>query len=277
MRMNNINRSAGWFAALFAIGLCSCEKVVSIDLNQAAPHIVIEGVVTDGQGPYSVTLSKSGNYFEPLLFFPPVSHALVVVSATVGNSDTLLEEQEGTYWTSTIRGVPGTTYTLMVHAEGQTYTATSTMPGKVRIDSLYSVARRESDGDRVHDLYVLFKDPPEPGNYYRLNFHVTEPLSPDSLDGLRYHLYSDKLTNGNEALYRLRIRRTIAVGDTVTVQLIAIDKPTYDYYRTLGDILTSDRSPTSLSPANPNTNVSNGSLGYFTACSVDSMKIILSE
>jgi hypothetical protein len=61
------------------------------------------------------------------------------------------------------------------------------------------------------------------------------------------------------------------------VQLLSIDKPTYDYYRTLDNILTSDRSPTSLSPANPTTNISNGSLGYFTAYAIDSMKIVLKE
>ena len=64
-------------------------------------------------------------------------------------------------------------------------------------------------------------------------------------------------------------------GDTVWVDLLSIDKASYDYFNTLNNILTSDRSPTSLAPANPNTNLTNGALGYFAAYSVDSRMIIL--
>jgi hypothetical protein len=119
-------------------------------------------------------------------------------------------------------------------------------------------------------------DPPEPGNYYRVNVRLSNPLVPaDSIDGRRYRLYSDKLTNGNIAVYRVRARHTVVAGDTITVDLLSLDKSTYEYYRTLNDILTSDRSPTSLSPANPNSNLSTGSLGYFAAYAIDTKKIVL--
>ncbi len=259
-----------------ALALCSCEKVVTIDLNQAQPQMVIEGVVTDEAGPDSVMLSKSGNYFEPSLYFPPVSHALVIISDELGNRDTLTETTAGTYKSSTLHGTSGRTYSLLVAAEGKVYSAVSSMPQRVAIDSMYAVRRVESDGDRGYDLYVLFRDPPEPGNYYRINAHVSNPLIPsDSIDGRRYRLYSDKLTNGNEASFRVRIRRAITAGDTVTIDLLSIDKATYDYFNTLNDILTSDRSPTSLSPANPNTNLDNGSLGYFAVYAIDTKRIVL--
>jgi hypothetical protein len=51
----------GFIVMTFA--LSSCEKIVSIDLNKANPHMVIEGIVTDQQTPDSVVLSKSGDYF----------------------------------------------------------------------------------------------------------------------------------------------------------------------------------------------------------------------
>ena len=260
---------------LLAAALCSCEKVINVDLNQAGPQMVIEGNITDQSGPYTVLLSRSGNYFEPSLYFPPVSNALVVISDDLGNRDTLREVASGKYQSSTLQGAAGRTYALAVTAEGNGYTATSSMPRKVTIDSMYAVRRVQSDGDRGYDVYVLFRDPPELGNYYRLNLRVNVALAPDSIDGRRYRLYSDKLTNGNQAAFRMRIRRTVSVGDTVTVDLLSIDKATYDYYRTLNAILTSDRSPTSLSPANPNTNLTGGSLGYFSAYTVDTKNIIL--
>jgi hypothetical protein len=122
---------------------------------------------------------------------------------------------------------------------------------------------------------VLFKDPPEPGNYYRLNAKSSTLIPADSIDGRRYRLYTDKLTNGNEMTERIRAGGQVQPGDTITLELLSIDKASYDYFSTLRDILSSDRSPTSLSPANPNTNLSNGSLGYFSAFAMDTKKIVL--
>jgi len=41
-----------------------CQKVINVDLNVAAPKIVIEGLITDRRGPYSVSITKSGRYPE---------------------------------------------------------------------------------------------------------------------------------------------------------------------------------------------------------------------
>jgi hypothetical protein len=260
---------------LLAIALTSCEKIVSIDLNKANPHMVIEGIVTDQQTPDSVVLTKSGDYFVSSLYFPPVPNALVTISDGLGTLDTLKEETPGTYRSSSLRGLPGRTYTLNVVAEGNVYSAVSSMPQKVLIDSLYAIPFRAFDGDVGYSLYVMFKDPPAPGNYYRVNLSISRPLPPDSITGERYHLFNDKLTNGNEITLRMRTGRSVQTGDTLTVELLSIDKASYDYFNTLNDILTSDRAPTSLAPTNPNTNLTNGSLGYFAAYTIDSKKIIL--
>ncbi len=78
-----------------------------------------------------------------------------------------------------------------------------------------------------------------------------------------------------EITERVRAGRLVVSGDTVTVELLSIDKATYDYFNTLRDILSSDRAATSLSPANPNTNLSGGALGYFAAWAIDRKVIIL--
>jgi len=276
MRKNSACRAAGLFGTLvLALGTMSCQKVISIDLNQTNPQLVTEGIVTDQQGPYTVTLSMSGDYFEPSLNFPPVTNAFVSIADDLGRIDTLREATSGSYHSSSTRGIPGRTYFLRVVVSGKEYDAISSMPQKVNIDTLIALKRIERDGDKGYDLYIIFRDPPEPGNYYRMNLRVSIPLPPDSIDGLRYHLYNDKLTNGNEASVRIRMRPHFNPGDTVWVDLLSIDKSAYDYFNTLNDILTSDRSPTSLAPANPNTNLTNGSLGYFGAWTVDSKLIVL--
>jgi hypothetical protein len=255
-------------ATMFWIG---CQNVVSIDLNKADPHLVIEGDISDQPGPYTVQLTKTGNYFEPALVFPAVSNALVIVSDDAGQRDTLRQGTPGVYQSSNLIGATGRSYTLDVITGGIEYKATSSMPVKVLIDSIYETPR----GTAGYDIYVAFKDPPESGNYYRLNARSSALIPADSIDGRRYRLYTDKLTNGNEMAERIRAGRNVQKGDTITVELLSIDKVTYDYYSTLRDILSSDRAATSLSPANPNTNLSNGSLGYFAAYTIDTKKIVI--
>jgi len=267
---------AAWGAALaLAAAAPGCQKVIAVDLNNANPQMVTEAVVTDRPGPYAVTLSMSGDYFTPSLYFPPVTHAFVSITDDAGERDTLKEVAAGTYLTSALHGVPGRTYALRVIASGKEYDAVSTMPARVPIDTLVALHSRESDGDQVYNVYVVFKDPPAPGNFYRMNLRTNVQISQDSIDGRRYHLYNDRLTNGNEAAVRIRLRRFFSPGDTLWVDLLSIDKASYDYFNTLDNILTSDRSPTSLAPANPNTNLTNGSLGYFSACAMDSKLIVL--
>ncbi len=261
---------------LAAAFLTGCQKVVSIDLNNANPRLVTEGIVTDQPGPYSVKLSMSGDYFAPSLYFPPVSNALIIVTDNFGQSDTLKETTSGTYLSSTLLGVAGSTYTLSVSSEGKQYNATSSMPKKVFIDSLYALVRNASRGEAAgYDIYVSFKDPPEPGNYYRINATSSTVIPADSIDGRRYRLYTDQLTNGNEMMERIRAGRLVVTGDTITVSLLSIDEATYNYFNTVNDILISDRAPTALSPANPTTNISNGSLGYFAAYTIDTRSVVL--
>jgi len=252
-----------------------CQNVISIDLNKADPHLVVEGNITDQPGPYIVTLSKTGNYFETALVFPPVSHASITITDDLGQRDTLTEVTPGTYQSSRLAGTIGRTYTLNVISEGNEFKAISSMPPKVFIDSFYVKPRREARGEGGYDIYIMFKDPPEAGNYYRLNARSNTLIPADSIDGRRYRMYNDKLTNGNEMAERIRAGRNVQTGDTITVELLSIDKATYDYFHTLRDVLSSDRAATSLSPTNPNTNLSNGSLGYFSAYTIDTKRIVI--
>jgi len=269
-------RRAAICGALFALFFFDgCQQVVSIDLNKANPHTVIEANVNDQPGPYIVKLSKTGNYFEPALVFPTISNALVVLTDNFGQSDTLKETVPGTYQSSRLQGLPDRTYSLEVEAEGQSYSASSSMPTKVFIDTIYALSRPADRGEPGYDIYVTFKDPPEEGNYYRINASSSAPISADSIDGKRYRLYTDKLTNGNEMQERIRAGRNVSAGDTITIELLSIDKASYDYFNTLADILSSDQAATSLAPANPNSNISSGSLGYFAAYTVDTRKIVL--
>jgi hypothetical protein len=251
-----------------------CQKVINVDLNEGAPRLVIEGLVTDSIGPYLVKLSKSGSYFnQPVL--PAVSGAVVSINDNAGTIDTLKEIQAGIYLTTKIRGIPGRTYTLKVLSENKEYMGSSTMHSHVDIDS-FSLEKSQSQrinfggnfNSRINvDINCFFKDPLEK-NFYRLKVYTNGTNNAEN-----YRLYDDQYTNGQGI--SLRVGR-VSAGDTDKVELFSLDKQTYDYYRTLEDLLRSNPIFGST-PANPNTNLNNGALGYFGACAVSVKTIIITD
>jgi len=252
-----------------------CQKVINVDLNEAAPRIVIEGLINDRGGPYSVTITKSGSYFnQPVL--PSVSGADVTITDNTGITDTLREATPGIYVTSRTMGTPGRTYTLKVISDNREYSGTSTMLSHVNIGSLKLVKsefqRLDFSGNTQHEInmeiHCFFKDPVEEKNFYRIKV-----LKNDSINTQNYRLYDDQYTNGLET--ELRVARAEA-GVTFRVELLSIDKQTYEYYRTLDDLLFTNPFFGST-PANPNNNLSNGALGYFGAVAISSKTIIITD
>jgi hypothetical protein len=251
-----------------------CQKVINVDLNDAAPVIVIEGLINDRRGPYTVTISKSGSYFnQPVL--EKVSGAQAIITDNTGLADTLKETTAGLYVTTKIRGIPGRTYTLNVLSDNIEYTGTTTMFSHVNIDSLTlvksDVQHFDFGGNNKNDLnleiHCFFRDPVEK-NYYRVKVFKN-----DSINTQNYRLYDDQYTNGEETEFRVA---NATAGDTFRIELSSLDKSTYGYYRTLEDLLNTNPFFGST-PANPNTNLNNGALGYFGACAVSSKTIIITD
>lgn len=252
----------------------ACQKVINVELNDAAAQIVIEGLITNKPGPYSISISKSGSYFnQPAL--PPVSEAQVIITDDSGTIDTLGEVQPGIYLTSVLRGIPGRTYTLKVLSDNHEYSGSSKMLSNVPIERL-SLARSvahhiELGGNNEVEINVeihcLFKDPNEK-NFYRLKIFRN-----DTTNAENYRLYDDEYTNGQMTELR---GSHVSPGNTYRIELYSLDKSTYLYYRTLEDLLHSNPIFGST-PANPNSNLNNGALGYFGACGVSSGTLIVTD
>jgi len=251
-----------------------CEKVINLNLVESKPQLVIEGLITDGVGPYTVKLSKTGSYFnEPVL--PLVSKAVVVISDNLGITDTLKETKPGIYLTSKVKGIPGRTYNLSVLSENIRYTATSTMFSHVPIDSL-KLRKSYSEGiaigsdgqqDARVEIYCFFRDPLEK-NFYRAYIYTNGNRGYED-----YKLYDDQYTNGKQT--DLQVKRA-HIGDVIRVDLFSLDKSTYEYYTTFNDLIHSNPIFGST-PMNPNTNLTNGALGFFGACAISTKTIIITD
>jgi hypothetical protein len=245
-----------------AMLLSSCERVIDLKLNASSSQIVIAGNVYDQIGPYFVQISKSVN-FDQSNSYPAVSGATVIISDNTGNIDTLTESLPGIYKTSSLKGVPGRTYQLSVYAQGKRYTAVSTMPPPVRMDSIYF--SRSIFGNE-EQITVDFVDPSNTDNYYRLIGFINDLQESD------ISILSDQLFQGKSISYSMMARDSdspFKKGDKVAVWLESIDKNVFEYFRTAGR-----EGGQSASPANPTSNISNGALGYFNACAVRKKSIV---
>lgn len=243
------------FSAIASIVLlASCQKVIEIDLNSKDPQIVIEGNLSDQAGPYTVTVTQSVNFSDDNTF-PAVSGAVVVIADNLGNSENLTETSPGVYQTSTLQGVAGRTYTLTVTANGKTYTAASTIPSLVTLDSLI-VESGSSFGGAAYYIIPQWQDPLGTGNYYRCIEYVNHERVAGSF--LFDDAFSDGLINGQPLLDFVT---ELNPGDTVDVDFQCIDKATYMYFFSMSQTANNQTA----APANPVTNISNGALGYFNA------------
>jgi hypothetical protein len=251
-----------------ALILTSCEKVIDVDLNDSLPQIVIEGNITDQTGPYTVKLSKSVN-FDELNDFPSISGATVQISDDAGNSEILPETSPGIYTTASLQGTPGRTYTLDVTIEEQTYTAVSTMPFPVAIDTLTVEEPSLSFGNGEDYIEARYKDPEGIDNYYRFVLLINNVRQ----KGIGVIIDRDWLQDGNTIRTSIESDEEEDIefkpGDLVTVFMQSIDESVYEYYRTLNE----SGGNFSASPTNPLSNFSGGVLGYFSAYAVTSKTI----
>jgi uncharacterized protein DUF4249 len=275
--MKKINKHIWLFALMLGLILVSCEKQIVLDLETAQPKIVIEGNITSDPGPYTVTLTTSGDYYTAE-GIEPVTNAMVIISDDIGNTDTLSELSQGKYQTSGLTGESLRTYSIVVVHEEMEYSGADYLPQKVYIDSL-EFEKIENSGpgpgsggnnDSEYTVYCYFNDPVETEDYYRFNILVNGV--PVSGNRNFYSLSSDQIFNGYHVKRALRGIEAFP-GDTITIGLNAIGYNTYEYFRTLNDALNSGGMGST--PYNPISNLSNDALGYFGAYTNDVQKIIL--
>jgi hypothetical protein len=253
-------------AAMTILSLGSCEKVIEVDINAADPKIVIEGVITTQSGPYRISVTKTVNLDEIIQNIGVTGAQIIIVDKTNNIADTLTEVRTGLYVTRKIEGKVGHTYELISRVDGQSYTATSTIPNVVKIDSISFEGGTNISGEENMDVVINFQDPPNVVNYYVFNNVVSNRRRQST------SVFEDRLSDGKYISEEMRGQGSnVERGDTITLTLSSVDRQIFNYMNTLysGDNFS---SPT---PSNPTSNISNGALGYFSAQAVDAKTAIV--
>lgn len=268
------------FVSLAAITLFSCSKEITIDLPQVEKKIVIDGGIYTGDFA-EVTLTWSTGYFDPIdsasLAGYLISSGTVVVTDGA-QTDTLHVAYDPNkpipiVWKgSVITGQIGHTYTLTVIADGQTATASTTIPTPVPLDSAWF--KIEPDQDTLGFAWAHLTDPVGQGNGYRwfakritkdpafmapygssfddrfiegksFDFAYNRPSNPGST--------APEDNDGQRGYYK--------TGDTIVVQFCSIGQREVNFFRTFETEVGNNGNPFA-SPGVIATNIEGG-LGIF--------------
>lgn len=246
--------------------LTACEKVIEVDIDAAAPQVVIEAEVAEGPGPHYVYLTRSVG-IDAASTFPEIQGAFVEIRDDEGHADTLHEISPGLYASSSLAGRSGHTYSLTVTVKGETFAAHSAMPLPVQMDSAYHMQASVLGGNR-YPVVVTLQDPPQERNQYRFLSYINGFRRGGSIPE------NDAFFDGQAAqIFLPGLGADLAVGDTLLLEMQCIDAAVFHYFDSFDAV--GDGPGSSSAPANPSTNITGGALGYFNACTKSIKTLII--
>lgn len=259
----------------------ACTERYDIQLDEGFTRLVVDGTITNDSMHHVILLSTSTSYFANQLP-PAVSEASIYLR---DENQTFLfiesEETKGKYVSQdAFAAKPGRAYNLEINlrsavGERENYTAQTTMPNTVfRQDSIVL------EYQQVFDFYLLKLyafDPPGP-DYYKFDAMVNQNMFTDTAS--RSLIVDDRFFDGNNTngLGVMFIRSDeIQPGDTLTLITSAVSKEYYEFFVQLR--LESGQSNPLFSgpPANVQSNIQEGGLGFFDARIVSRSSIIVPD
>lgn len=201
-----------------------CEDVIDVDLNTAAPRLVIDARLElreDGTSVNQIKLTRSAGFFEEEN--PVVTDA--IVSITDGNGRfypfTYIPESR-LYTNQTLEIENDTNYTLEIIDGDQTYTASQQLVTTVPLEGIIE-EELEGFGDFTQ-ITAFFTDPEELGNYYLFTYQDGESYDVDTSD--------DEFINGNRTPTSFFIE-DLEPQTALRLTITGIDRGAYRFFETL--------------------------------------------
>jgi hypothetical protein len=153
---------------LLALAASSCVEEYWPEIGLKYENaLVVDGMITDEPGPYTIRLSRSSAVSNPE--FLPMINCEVTILDNLGNSETLFETTDGVYMTHPdgIRGEPGRSYRLMIRLPNEKLYMSDFEPltSSTGIDSIYH---------KVEYREVIDDDHPEVGLQFYLDTDMAE-------------------------------------------------------------------------------------------------------
>lgn len=272
--MKNILNTTLLFSLIFSI--TACEKVIQLDVEQAAPVYIFEGLITNQFKQHYIKIGKSLTFYEAGEN-GKVSKAIVEVSDNEGNTWLFKEKESGLYLSEKeFAGKVGTTYTMKVEVDGKSFTAEDHLYYVEPIDTLVAFIDEEEQADpevegEFWDFFTFLIEPQETEDYYLAQFFRNgERLD---FDGEDIYVFND--FGISEEINGVTSPSYFAAGDTARVEWYSLSRQAYLFYTSLSENLNSDGGVFSGQPSNAQTNISNGALGLFQTSAVDIREVVM--
>ncbi|MBF4470053.1 DUF4249 family protein [Flavobacterium sp. HJJ] len=272
--MKNIKR---YIALLIAsLSIISCEDVVNVDLETAAPKLVIDASIkwekeTTGNV-QKIKLTTTTDYYSTTI--PAATGAVVTVTNTTMSTPAVFQfiedGQTGEYTCNNFKPVIGNEYALNITYKGQTFTSSSTFMASPVITETEQALKPGIEGKDVYEIKFYFQDNGSEDNFYLIGAKNKNIAYPE------YGVINNEFYQGNQmfAFYR---DDKLKKGDEIQFSLQGITEKYSNYMSKLLSIAGSDTgSPFATAPATLRGNIVNKTnpddypLGFFHLGEIDS-------
>jgi len=267
MVKTSIKTSIIFFTIIVSIfSLSSCEDVIDVNLDTAAPKLVIDASIKWEKGSIgneqTIKLTTTTGFYDTAI--PIVSGA--IVNITDSNSiqfDFIEEVGTANYICINFNPVINEVYTLLVIVNGQTYTAEETLISVPTIDSVAQNDQGGFTGDQI-ELKFFFEDNGLVDNFYLEEYLTSFTFLPE------YEVSRDIFFQGNQ-MFGLYTNDDMKAGDEIMFTLQGISQKYYNFMNILLGIAGNNGGggPFQTPPATVRgnfinqTNFDNYALGYF--------------
>jgi len=255
----------------------SCEEVVNVDLDTAAPRLVVEANIIWIKGSsgnaQKIKLTTTTGYYETKI--PIVTGATIFIKNSENRIFNFTEiPNTGEYGCTDFVPKIGETYTLTIINKGETYTATETFQALAPITRIEQNNEGGFTGKDI-EIKAYFNDPANANNYYLYRYEYSNQVS------VQYNVDDDKFFQGNE-FFSLSQKEDLKKGDVIELAHFGISKQYYNYMNILIGIMGNNSGgPFQTPPATVRGNISNSTnpknypLGYFSLGEADLRRYVV--
>ncbi len=257
---------------IFAVFLSGCEKVIDVDLNTAAPRLVVDAAIVWPKGTagneQKIKLTMTTSFYNELP--PTVSGATVFIKNSEGFTYDFLETPNtGEYVCSTFVPILDETYVLTVNYNGQTLTATEILKPVTSIDYVVQeVTPGIGEEEDQIEVKTFFTDPGNSNDFYMFRFQASIMAVPE------FGVSDDEFFQGNQ-IFGIYQNENLKPGDILGIRLYGISEQYYNYMSKLLNAIGGN-GPFSTTPGTLRGNIVNTTnpddfaLGYFSLSETDS-------
>jgi hypothetical protein len=260
-----------FLAIIIALFFNSCEDVIPLDLNTAAPKLVIEASINWKKGAdgnqQKIKLTTTTDYFGTVI--PKVSGATIFIKDSNNATYNFTESGvKGEYICNNFKPVINQSYLLTVVSQGETYNASETLKSVAPITEIIQNNEGGFTGKNI-EIKAYYNDPANESNYYLYKYVYSNQVKSN------FYADQDIFFDGNK-FFSISQNDDLKMGDAIEVSHYGISKSYYNYLTVLVSIAGNNgggpfQSPPATVRGNivNTTNPANFPLGYFSLSEVD--------